>query len=80
MNFQDFKDIHQKDTPVEKLNLLVSTLDIIGSCRVSYVECPHAKGREHYIREIEGQKERANWLYGEIKAALQNGKASIAVE
>lgn len=80
MNFQDFKEIHQNDTPIEKLNLLVRALETIGSCRASYVEFPHANGREHYIREIKGQEERANWLYGEIKAALQSEVSAPAVE
>lgn len=80
MNFQDFKEIHQKDTPVEKLNLLVRTLETIGSCRASYVQFPNANGRDHYIRETKGQEERANWLYGEIQAALQNGDRAPIVE
>ena len=73
MNIQDFKDIHRDKSAVEKLRLLVDTMMMIGSCRVNYSAIANPEGRAYYQREYEGQRQRAEWLYEEIKAALERG-------
>lgn len=73
MNFQDFKDVYKDKSAVEKLRLLIDTMMTIGSCRVNYSTIPNPESRAYYQREFEGQRQRAEWLYEEIKVALERG-------
>lgn len=51
---------------------------MIGTCRVNYAQSQNQASREYCLRELEGQRQRAEWLYDEIKTALtaQNADSS----
>ena len=70
MNLQDFKAVYFNKSATEKLGLLVITMEMMGSCRVNYSTIPNPESRAYYQSELEGQRQRAEWLYDEIKAAL----------
>lgn len=70
MNLQDFKDIHRDKSAVEKLNLLIDAMDMMAVCRVSYATTQSLESKVHCQSEYEGQRQRAEWLYEEIKTAL----------
>lgn len=74
MSFEDFVGIHKDKTPVEKLWLLVVTMNMMGTCRVNYATSENIESRTHCQSELEGQRQRAEWLYDEIKAALEGAK------
>ena len=78
MNLQDFKDVHRDKSAIEKLSLLTDTMYMIGTYRVNYAQSQNQASREHCLRELEGQRQRAEWLCDEIKTALtaQNADSS----
>ena len=78
MNLQDYKEIHRDKSAVQKLGLLVITMNMMGSCRVNYSTCANPESRAYSQSELDGQRERAEWLYEEIKTALtaQNADSS----
>lgn len=75
MGFEDFVDVNKDKTPVEKLYLLVRTMNMIASARVGLATTQTPDGEEHYRSEIEGQDKRAEWLCNELEAALKGVKA-----
>lgn len=75
MGFEDFVDVHKDKSPVQKLYLLVRTMNMIASARVGLATAQNPDSEEHYRREIEGQDKRAEWLCNEIEGALKGAKA-----
>ena len=73
MDFETYKDIHKKDSPVKMLDLLTD--------EVYYIKCDarekaffmanhNEKSARHYTLDLEEHEERLNWLVRNILIAL----------
>ena len=74
MTFEDFRDIHQNDSAGKKLNLLMQEMDWIATEKQNATVARYAwrnlETAAYHDREAAAHKNRAEWLFGFVEAAL----------
>lgn len=76
MTLEEFKDIHQNDTPVKKLIAFARETMFLGDSRVSRMEASQRRNNSdvsYYDGEIRAHDERAEWLFKELCKVLEPG-------
>ena len=75
MDFETYVRIHEDDSPMVLLNLLVETLKSHGDNRVSRSDA-YARGNkddeEYYNHECQHMMRRAKWLYEKLTKIVED--------
>lgn len=66
MNFQAFKEIYEKKSLIEKIGLLIKTMEIWSDDRLAYQRAGTKEDRVYYEKEIKAMEKRIAWLYEEL--------------
>lgn len=77
MTFEEFVEIHKNATPMQKLNLLMETVDIYSHSRVQALNSMrnfNDRDAAYYHGETDQMDRRMRWLYDELKVALGGAK------
>lgn len=70
MTLTEFKEIYEKTSPLERLNLLVISLERKGDNRVSWAKAGTDDEKSYYLGEMAAMDARAEWLYKSLAATL----------
>lgn len=66
MDFQAFKEIYEKKSSIEKIGLLIKTMEIWSDDRLAYQRAGTKEDRAYYEKEVKAMEKRIAWLYEEL--------------
>ncbi len=71
MDFQAFKEIYGGKSLIEKIELLIKTMEIWSDDRLAYQRAGNREDQDYYKNEIKAMEKRIDWLYEELVTGLQ---------